>query len=359
MTIATTSLPSSAKPIAAAAKPAEPAINRVGRFHVLRELGRGSIGTVYLAHDPVIDRDVAIKTFSTKITLSERKKLGQQFINEARAAGRLSHPHIITIFDASSEGDTTYIAMEYLKGMELQRILAKEPTYSADDIATISWKIADALDYAHKNGVIHRDIKPANIFMLADNHPKLVDFGIARAPNRVADQLADLSDEPFTLFHNNLLGTPSYMSPEQATGKQVDARTDIYSLGAVMYEMLAGRKPFHSSDTDKLLQLIAYKAPKAPHHVNPKVPDELSHIVMRAMSKMPEKRYQSADDMAMDIKRFLVKGKRARKLIRMPYAEQKASAHPAGGRGGSGRLYWIGGVALIAAAAMMGLNFLR
>jgi serine/threonine protein kinase len=334
-----------------------PSINRVARFHILRELGRGSIGSVYLAHDPVIDRDIAIKTFSPKVSAATRKQYEQQFINEARAAGRLSHPNIVSIFDASNEGGTTYIAMEYLQGRELSKILKKEIPYTTEDAVTIIFRVAEALDYAHKQGIVHRDIKPANIFIVADNQPKLVDFSIARIPNRLADKPVSLDDAPNTLFHDNLLGTPTYMSPEQATGRQVDHRTDIYSLGAVMYELLAGRKPFQSRNTEKLLQLIAFKAPPAPHEINPKIPMELSRITMRAMSKRPEKRYQDASEMALDLKRFLVKGKRERKQMKIPMgiADSMDLSNEQTSRG---RLYWLGGIALIGALALIGMNLM-
>ncbi|OGB23146.1 MAG: serine/threonine protein kinase [Burkholderiales bacterium RIFCSPLOWO2_02_FULL_57_36] len=290
--------------------PTHPTLNRVGRFHILRELGRGAIGSVYLGHDPVIDRQVAIKTFNPRLSPVEKKRHEQQLINEARAAGRLSHPNIVTIFDASCEGGTSYIAMEYLQGLELSKRLETGDRFIPDDVATIIWKIADALEYAHKNDVIHRDIKPANIFMVGDQ-PKVVDFGIARAPNRVSDK--PMESEPYTLFHNNLLGTPNYMSPEQALGQSVDLRTDIYSLGAVMYEMLAGCKPFKSSDSTRLLQQIAYKNPPSPHALDAGIPIVLSHIVMKAMSKRPEKRYQHAEEMAQDIKRYLIAEKRVKR----------------------------------------------
>lgn len=291
---------------------AAPDISRIGRFYITHELGRGAIGVVYLAHDPVIDRDVAIKTFSARLDPFQRKQYEQQFISEARAAGRLSHPGIVTIYDASSEGGSTYIAMEYLQGRGLNRMLDKGHRFRPDDIVSIIWKLADALDHAHKHGVIHRDIKPANIFMVGDHQPKIVDFGIARSPNRLSDQPAHNINQPHTLFCNNLLGTPNYMSPEQALSRSVDERTDVYSLGAVMYEMLTGRQPFHSTDTDQLLQTIAYKAPPAPHDIDPQVPVALSHIVMKAMSKRPEKRYQAAGDMVLDLKRYLMREKRIR-----------------------------------------------
>ncbi len=343
---------------ASSPKLAAPEIKRIGRFTILRELGRGSIGAVYLAHDPVIDREVAVKTFNPKLTQIERKKHEDQFINEARAAGRLSHPHIITIFDASNEGGCTYLAMEYLQGRELSRLLAKEHPFEINDIASIIWKVADALEYAHRNGVVHRDIKPANIFMVGENQPKIVDFGIARAPNRIADQFAKTNDAPFTLFHNNLLGTPTYMSPEQACGDPADERSDVYSLGAVMYEMLTGRKPFQASDTDKLLQMIALKTPAAPHEVNPEVPVALSQIAMRAMSKRPDKRYQHAHEMALDIKRYLVKGKRAQ-AQKMASVQQREDDNTSTASPRRGKLLWLAGLlALGSASAVLAQRFL-
>jgi serine/threonine-protein kinase len=284
-------------------------VTRIGRFYVKQELGRGSIGIVYLAHDPIIDRDVAIKTVRKSASIVERKQNEQQFINEARAAGRLAHANIVTIYEASSEGDSTYIVMEYLQGRELSKLLDAGHRFTSDDVASIAWKIADALDHAHKNGVVHRDIKPANIFLVDDHQPKIVDFGIARSPNRLSDQ-AQYAAEPYTMFHDNLLGTPNYMSPEQALGQTTDARTDIYSLGAVMYEMLTFRRPFQTIDTDKLLHQIAYKAAPEPHTVEPTIPLALSKIVVRAMNKKMEKRYQNAEEMALDIKRHLMRTRR-------------------------------------------------
>jgi serine/threonine-protein kinase len=306
-------------PPAAPVSPSSPAISRIGRFYVTRELGRGTDGCVYLGHDPVLGRDLALKTFNSRMPPAERNKFEQQFINEGRAASRLSHPNIVTIYDACIEGKSTFIAMEYLQGRELNKVLLQGHRYQPDEVASIIWKLADALEHAHSNGVVHRDVKPANIFMVKDDQPKLVDFGIARAPNRVPDDPA-YAEEPYTLFQNNLLGTPNYMSPEQAMGKPVDHRTDIYSLGAVMYEMLVGRKPFQTEDPDKLLQMIAYKAPSAPHEIDSAVPGVLSRIVMKAMSKRPEKRYQSAEKMALDIKRYLVRVRSARNGVQIAVA---------------------------------------
>ncbi|HEY8024366.1 MAG TPA: serine/threonine-protein kinase [Burkholderiaceae bacterium] len=282
--------------------------NRIGRFYLVREIGRGSVGTVYVARDPVIDRNVAIKISSVRANPAEKKQFDQQLINEARAAGRLNHPNIVTIFDAGSENGSSYIAMEYLQGSVLGKRMDSGEKFTPETVAAIGLKLADALGHAHKNGVIHRDVNPANIFLSDDSEPKIFDFGIARAPNRLQDAQEE-EDQPYTLFRNNLLGTPNYMSPEQATGRPADHLTDVYSLGAVMYEMLAQRKPFQSETTEALLEAIAYKAPQAPHEFNPAVPAGLSQIVMKAMSKRAEKRYQSATEMAQDIQRYLNLGK--------------------------------------------------
>jgi serine/threonine-protein kinase len=325
-----------------------PAVTRIGRFYITRELGRGTIGCVYLAHDPVIGRDLAIKTFNPRLTSAEKNRYEQQFINEARAAGLLSHPHIATVYDASIESGMVYIAMEYLQGRELHKWLESGHRFMPGEVASIAWKIADALNHAHQRQVVHRDIKPANIFMVKDDQPKLVDFGIARSPNRLGDKAA--GDEPYTIYHgNNLVGTPNYMSPEQATGKPVDARTDVYSLGAVMYEMLTGQKPFQSDSADKLLQLIAYKAPPAPHEIDPEVPEALSRIVMKGMSKRPEKRYQTAEEMALDIKRYLLRERRNRRRMQIPVAALERRDVEGSGRNRK-RMIWMGYLAFGAAA---------
>jgi len=335
---------------------ASPAITRIGRFRILRILGSGSVGTVYLAHDPVIDREVAIKAFSSALTAVEKKQREQQFINEARVAGRLSHPNIVTIFDASNEGGTSYIAMEYLQGRELSKLLQEGKRFDADEAAAIVLKIAEALHYAHKHEVVHRDIKPANIFIVGNNHPKVVDFGIARAPNRISEH----DDEPYTLYRSNLLGTPNYMSPEQAMGLPADTRSDIYSLGAVLYEMLAGRKPFKGRDTTQLLQLIAHKAPPVLNAVDASIPSALSDIVMKAMSKRPEKRHQHAGELAHDLRRYLARQKRSlhrlkkEQMSRQDPVQQRKSSVP-----GRRPLLWAGGLLSLTAFVVLGITLLR
>jgi eukaryotic-like serine/threonine-protein kinase len=336
-----------------AASPAQdsPALSRIGRFYLTRELGRGTLGCVYLGHDPVIGRDVAIKTFNPALTSIERSRHEQQFINEARAAGRLAHPNIVTVYDASTEGGMPYIVMEYLRGRELDVQLAEGRRFRPDEAATIGWKIADALDHAHRQEVIHRDIKPANIFMVKDDHPKLVDFGIARSPNRVQAGSSS-QDGPATLFGpDKLLGTPNYMSPEQALGKPVDARTDIYSLGVVMYEMLTGRKPFQAENAERLLTQIAGKSPARPHEIDARIPLSLSAIVMKAMSKRPEKRYQTAEKMALDIKRFLLRERRARRRLALPVPDLPGMERRAQAPSPSARRAWFWALAIAAVVA--------
>ncbi|HEY4541834.1 MAG TPA: serine/threonine-protein kinase, partial [Noviherbaspirillum sp.] len=302
----------------------QPALTRIGRFYITRELGRGSIGCVYLAHDPVIGRDVALKTLHAQLSGAERNRRTTLLINEARAVGRLNHPHIVTIHDASGEGNTPFIAMEYLQGRELDRILAGAQRFKPEDAASIGWKLADALDHAHKLKVVHRDVKPSNIFVVGDNQPKLMDFGIARAPNRMGEwDESEHSD--YTMFRpNSALGTPYYMSPEQAQGKPADERSDIYALGVVLYEMLAGRKPFEEKDPDRLLHQIAFKAPASLSEVAPEVPPILAQIVMKAISKRPEKRYQNGQQMALDLKRYLLRERSERRRRNAPAEESGA-----------------------------------
>jgi serine/threonine-protein kinase len=281
-------------------------MRKIGRFIITDKLGSGSNGNVYLGHDPVIDRQVAIKILNNPTGTSDKAQREQQFINEARAAGRLSHPNIVTIFDASTENGSSFIAMEFLQGKDLRSLIDSGTRFTPIECASIVYKVAGALAYAHGHGVIHRDIKPGNIFVLENNQPKVVDFGIARVPNRAVD--AD--GQPQTLFKNNIMGTPNYMSPEQAMSQPVTALTDVYSLGAVLYELVTGQKPFIKSDFEQLLSAIIRKTPKEPHLINPKIPEKLSYIIMKAIRKKPSQRYQGAAEMAKALNKFIVESKR-------------------------------------------------
>lgn len=327
-------------------------IRRVGRFSVTDKLGKGANGTVFLGHDPVIDRAVAIKILGPVTGVADKRQREQHFINEARAAGRLSHPNIVTIYDASNEGGTTFIAMEFLQGQDLRELMLGGKRFDIIEISNIISKVAEALAYAHDNGVIHRDIKPANIFILPNNQPKVVDFGIARAPNRILEE----SGQPAqTLFNNNIMGTPNYMSPEQAMGQQVNALTDVYSLGAVMYEMLTLQKPFQSHDIDKLLHQIAHKTPKSPSDICPNVPEKLSQIVMKAMQKDPVSRYASAADMAHALNKFLARDKRLKRK-RLQNSQSSHTEHSQSS--GKSILFWISVCAFLVAIGLV-LSTLR
>jgi serine/threonine protein kinase len=328
-------------------------MRRVGRFTVTEKLGKGSNGTVFLGHDPVIDRPVAIKILGAAIGVADKKQQEQHFINEARAAGRLSHPNIVTIFDASSEGGTTFIAMEFLQGQDLRELMASGKRFDIIEISNIVCKVAEALAYAHEHGVIHRDIKPANIFILANNQPKVVDFGIARAPNRV---LENENGSEHTIFNNNIMGTPNYMSPEQAMGKPVNALTDVYSLGALMYEMLTLQKPFHSHDIDKLLHQIANKNPKSPSEISPKIPEKLSQIVMKAMHKDPVMRYLSAAEMALALNKFLARDKR---LKRKRLQNMQGSNHVSTKTSEKSAVFWLSVFLLLVAVGAVIITLRR
>jgi serine/threonine protein kinase len=326
-------------------------MRRIGRFTVTDKLGSGSNGNVLLGHDPIIDRAVAIKILNNPVGATDKKQREQQFINEARAAGRLSHPNIVTIYDASSEGGTTFIAMEFLQGKDLRELMSSGKRFDVIDAAGIAYKIANALAFAHNQGVIHRDIKPANIFIVENNQPKVVDFGIARVPNRVLDE----NGQPQTLFRGNIMGTPNYMSPEQASSQPVTALTDVYSLGAVLYELLTGQKPFSASDFDKLLYNITHKTPKSPELINPNVPEKLAHIVMKALQKKPHRRYKSAAEMALALNKYLAVEKRARR--------QSAKGEISKSNGATvnwkekGTLFWLGWGSFFTAAALAFLAF--
>lgn len=329
----------------------KPPMRKIGRFTVTDKIGTGSNGSVLLGHDPIIDRAVAIKVLNTPEGVKDKKQREQQFINEARAAGRLSHPNIVTIYDTSTEGGTAFIAMEYLKGNDLRELIAKGKRFEVIEAVQIACKVADALTFAHNQGVIHRDIKPANIFIVENNQPKVLDFGIARVPNRVQNE----DGEQHTLFKNNLMGTPSYMSPEQALSQPVTSLTDVYSLGAVLYEMLTGQKPHKSNDMEKLLNNIIHKNPKPPHRLNEKIPERLSEIVMKALRKKPKSRYQNAAEMARDLNKFLVSEKRAQRKKELG---ESSNEFPFNLKD-KGSMFWISSFSLLMAFVIVSYMYVK
>jgi len=269
------------------------AITRLARFQILGELGRGAMGIVYEARDPALDRTVAIKTIVLTGDADERADYEARFLQEAKAAGKLNHPAVITVFDVGREGDLAYIAMERLQGMDLRQQMAqaRPPLRAAVNIAA---QVAEGLAYAHAHGVVHRDIKPANIMLLKGGRAKIMDFGIARL------QMSDVKTQTGVL-----LGTPKYMSPEQLAGRKPDHRADIFSLGAVFYEMLTGRAPFSGTDVSQLLHNIADAAHVAPTRIVGGLPAVLDLVVARALEKDPAARYQNAEEFAADLRSAL------------------------------------------------------
>jgi serine/threonine-protein kinase len=263
---------------------------KFGRFRVTSELGRGAMGVVYCADDPSLGRTVAIKTIALTGTPQERDIHEARFMQEARAAGGVSHPAIITIYDVGREGDVAFIAMELLEGNEL-RDLIRWGTITPSQAVSLAAAVADGLAYAHERGIVHRDIKPGNIMVLKDGRVKVMDFGIAR-----------LGENAVKTQTGTLLGSPQYMSPEQIAGGQVDSRSDIFSLGVVLYEMLTGAKPFAGEDVTQLLFSIANMAAKPPRHLQPSLPPVIDYIIARALKKNPEERYQSAAELASDLR---------------------------------------------------------
>ena len=262
---------------------------RLGRYKITSELGRGAMGVVYKGEDPALDRTVALKTIILSDDAAGRSEYHARFFQEAKAAGRLNHPQIITVYDFGEEGEIAYMAMEFLKGTEL-RTRMKEGTISLPEAVHIAEQVAEGLGYAHEHGVVHRDIKPSNIMLLPHDQVKIMDFGIARM--RASDHKTSTG---------LVLGTPKYMSPEQVAGAPVDHRSDIFSLGVVLYEMLTHTKLFSGQDTPQIFHNVVNFQPAAPSRLNPEVPPMLDFVVERALKKDPAVRYQDAFELATDL----------------------------------------------------------
>ena len=254
-----------------------------GRYELIRELGRGSMGTVYLGRDPKINRDVAIKTMAYEnVDAADLAEVKTRFFREAEAAGKLSHPNIVSVYDVGEEHDMAYIAMELLSGENLSVYCKGDNLLPVDRVTAIITDVAAALDYAHSQGVIHRDIKPANIMMLQDGRIKVTDFGIAK--------VVDASRTHSSV----VLGTPNYMSPEQVAGKSLDGRSDLFSLGVVYYEMLAGAKPFRGDTVSAILYAVSRQAHTPLSEVRKDVPACCEDLVNKLLVKGVTRRYASA-----------------------------------------------------------------
>ncbi|MEK7287007.1 MAG: protein kinase, partial [Elusimicrobiota bacterium] len=264
----------------------------LGRYEIIKELGKGAMGIVYLGKDPKINRMVAIKTmrFDDDVDAATTKAIKERFFREAESAGNLSHPNIVKIYDAGDEQDVSYIAMELLEGEDLKKYTSKDNLLAIPKVMEYVATTAEALNYAHKQGVVHRDIKPANIMLLKDGALRVTDFGIARitASSKTAT--------------GTVLGTPSYMSPEQISGKKVDGRADLFSLGVMFFEMLSGQKPWEAESIGTLLYQIANEPHPDPIGIRKEIPPAVAAIINKALQKNPDLRYQNGEDMAKDIR---------------------------------------------------------
>jgi serine/threonine-protein kinase len=259
-----------------------PELTRLGKYEIWRELGRGAMGVVYEAFDPLIQRTVAIKTIlKSSFDKSEAKEAFSRFRREAQAAGRLTHPKIVSIYEYGEDEEMAYIVMELIRGRELKDYFDREEHFEVRDGVRIVLQLLDALDYSHSRGVVHRDIKPANIMITDEGGIKVADFGIAKIESTHLTQAGIV------------LGTPTYMSPEQFMGKEVDRRTDIYSAGVVLYQFLTGTRPFTGSVIAIMHKAVNQEA-VPPSRLNPAVPGALDAVVGKAMAKRPEDRYQTA-----------------------------------------------------------------
>jgi len=265
---------------------------KIGRYKILGELGRGAMGVVYKAEDPNLDRVVALKTIVIEADAEGRKEYERRFFLEAKAAGKLNHPNIVTVYDFGEEDSVAYLAMELVEGNDL-RLRLKESAgqgLPAMDAVDVAQQVAEGLGYAHERGIVHRDIKPGNIMLQPRGQAKIMDFGLARM--RVADHKTSTG---------MVLGTPKYMSPEQVAGQPVDQRSDVFSLGIVLHEMLTGTRLFAGEDTPQIMHNVVHVEHEPPTRIKPELPAMLDFVVARALKKDPALRYQDAFELSADL----------------------------------------------------------
>ncbi len=270
-----------------------PLPEKIGKYMIIKQVGRGSTGTVYLSHDPFYGRDVAIKVYQNEHQSDDDIEVARKmFFNEANLVGMLQHPNILPIFDAGEEGGQYYVVMEHVHGARTLSAYCKPHNLlPVADVVEIIFKCAKALHYAHTRGVVHRDIKPSNIMLTTDSDVRIIDFGIA------------LFDDADTSQINGIAGSPSYMSPEQVQSAEITHRSDLYSLGAVMYELLTGHRPFRAPNLAKLLQHIVYSTPQPIHTLRAEIPEILEEVAAKAMQKDAARRHKNGLDFAADLTR--------------------------------------------------------
>ena len=285
----------SRKRAAAGNRPAEDAVSaaaserRIGRYTILKPIGQGGMGTIYLGRDPVIGRQVAIKVISVKPDLSEEqaRQYRERFLREAQAAGALIHPNIVAVHDigVDAEMGSPYIVMEYVPGRDLRQVMQDSVAMTSATAIRFVLPIAAALDHAHRRGIVHRDVKPANVLIGEDGEVKIADFGVARLPGSDLTQV------------DQFVGSPGYVSPEQLKGEAIDGRSDLFALGVMLYQMLTGRLPFEGENVSELLYRVASEQAKPPSAVRRGVSPAFDPILARALSKDPGERYQTGKEM--------------------------------------------------------------
>ena len=269
------------------------ALTKAGRYEVVSELGRGSMGVVYEGFDPVIGRRIAIKTMLTEgLSSQEFREFKARFQREAQAAGVLSHPNIVNVFDYGEDSGTLYLVMEYLEGKSLEKLVEEQGMLPIETIIPMYDQVCSALDHAHQHSIVHRDIKPANIMILDNGLVKVTDFGIAKVMSMGMTQAGQV------------LGTPNYMSPEQVKGRQVDGRSDIFSLGIILYDLVTGEMPFGGENITTVIYKIINENPIPPRDLDATIHPGLSYVICKGLAKSPDERYQTCRELADDLKNF-------------------------------------------------------
>ncbi len=293
------------------------ALKKAGRYEVVAELGRGSMGVVYQGYDPVIGRTVAIKTLLTEgLTPQEFQEYKARFQREAQAAGVLAHPNIVTVYDFGEDCGVLYLAMEYLEGKSLEKIVAERGVLPIETIIPMYDQVCSALDHAHTHNIVHRDIKPANIMILDSGLVKVTDFGIAKVMTVGMTQAGQI------------LGTPNYMSPEQVKGREVDGRADIFSLGVILYELVTGEKPFGGQNITTVIYRIIHENPTPPRELDAAIHPGLNYIIGKSLAKNPDERYQSCRQLAEDLRSYKNLGGQASPTATVVFHAPPFSAAP-------------------------------
>src|SRR6516162_6192523 len=260
----------------------------VGRYEIVGELGRGAMGVVYRAKDPTIGRTVALKTLRLDVHGLDTGEMVRRFQNEARAAGLLNHPNIVTNYDAGEQDGIFYIAMELIEGTTLHALLHEKRILAAGEVVHLAHEVCKGLDYAHSHGIVHRDVKPANIMLTSRGAVKIMDFGIAKAGGSMTST-------------GEVLGTPNYMSPEQVKGKPLDGRSDLFSYGVILYEMVTGEKPFAGDNITTIIYKIVNEDPIPPRELNHDLHPGLDRVILKALAKNPQDRFQLGADLVIAI----------------------------------------------------------